>query len=267
MKLRYITCSDPREFNDIRDIVKMGQISPRVEIAVQAHPSKMSSGMPRSVWFHDLLRYLMSNGYGVNLAIHVNCEWCDQICRTGSLPAELKYAFDAIYSSSRKPVVKRWQLNMPHQTADNINAGALADLIQNHPDKEFILQYNENTRGAVEKLYNTDVKFSVLYDASGGRGILPGAWRSPVFENRSQGYSGGLSPENIEYNLNKIAVVTKTPVATTDTNGETVYTVKERNDIWIDAEGKLKTDDRFDIARARQYIMNAENWLAKQNQR
>ncbi|MBO7066361.1 MAG: hypothetical protein J6W40_01925, partial [Alphaproteobacteria bacterium] len=57
------------------------------------------------------------------------------------------------------------------------------------------------------------------------------------------GYSGGLSPENIADNLSKISQVTSAD-----------------DMIWIDAEGKLKTNDLFDVARARDYIKNVKNW-------
>jgi hypothetical protein len=67
-----------------------------------------------------------------------------------------------------------------------------------------------------------------------------------VFDSGAIGYSGGMSPENVADNLTKISAV-----------------VPANRDIWIDAEGKLKTDNKFDIARARQYIQNAESWIAQ----
>ena len=54
MKLRYITCSDPREHNSIKSVIELAKL-PRAEIAVQCHPSKMSVGMPRNVWFNQLI--------------------------------------------------------------------------------------------------------------------------------------------------------------------------------------------------------------------
>ncbi|MBR2286573.1 MAG: hypothetical protein IJ866_03915 [Alphaproteobacteria bacterium] len=249
MNLRYITCSDPREFNDIHDIVKLGQMSSRVEIAVQAHPSKMSPGMPRNEWFHDLLDYVMMDKYKIRLALHVNREWCDAICRTGQIPKELTEFFDLhrngnIYNS----VVKRWQLNIPAETVPYVNIPALSRFIDENPEKYFILQYNPRTEKVVNELYKSGARFSVLYDASGGRGISPDAWRAPVFPILSQGYSGGMSPENVSENLGKISNV-----------------VTDNRSVWIDAEGKLKVDDKFNIVRARQYIENAENWITQNN--
>lgn len=266
MNLRYITCSDPREFNDIHDIVKLGKLSPRVEIAVQAHPSKMSHGMPRNEWFHELLQYVIRDEHKIRLAVHVNQEWCDVICRTGKIPKELMEFFELCRGgNSCSTVIKRWQLNMPTDTANNLNVDAVKKLMRMYPEKYFIFQYNTNTHNAIYNLYKSGAHFSVLYDASGGRGISPRFWNAPLFPNVPQGYSGGLSPENITDALDCIEAVVKRPTEQPGENGETIYSVQDRNDIWIDAEGRLKTDDMFDVARARQYILNAENWL--QNQR
>ena len=268
MQLRYITCSDPREFNDIHDIVKLGQLSPRVEIAVQAHPSKMSHGMPRNEWFQELLRYVMVDKHKIRLAVHVNREWCDQVCRTGTIPEELIEFFEMCRNGNMyDALIKRWQFNMPVDTANNINVRALKKLMNLYPEKYFIFQYNNNTHDAIYKLHDSGARFSVLYDASGGRGISPTSWSEPLFLNNPQGYSGGLSPENIAENLDKISHVAVRPGAHYNKDNKVERTINERSDIWIDAEGKLKTDDKFDIARARQYILNAENWLTQQKQK
>ena len=262
MNLRYITCSDPREFNDIHDIVKLGQMSSRVEIAVQAHPSKMSPGMPRNEWFHELLDYVMIDKYKIRLALHVNCEWCDEFCRTGKIPSELKEFFDLCRDGNAyNAVIKRWQFNVPAETAKNIDVDAVKKFMNSYPEKYFIFQYNDKTHDAIYKLHNSGAYFSVLYDASGGRGIAPQSWKAPLFSKTPQGYSGGLSPENVSSVLDCVSAVAKRPVARRDNNGEMIYTTESRNDIWIDAEGRLKTDNKFDIARARQYILNAEEWL------
>ena len=268
MNLRYITCSDPREFNDIHDIVKLAQISPRVEIAVQAHPSKMSYGMPRNEWFRELLQYVIQDKHNINLAIHVNREWCDEICRTGKIPTELKDFFDLRYRDTNWPVIQRWQLNIPQETAMNTKARRLEKLFKEKENYNFIVQYNGHTDQIVNDLFKRpSARFSVLYDASGGRGISPTKWRAPLFSYVPQGYSGGMSPENVIENLDKISHVAKRPGAHYDKQNNVVCELIDRDDIWIDAEGKLKTDDKFDINRARQYVLNAESWLKRQKQK
>lgn len=249
MNIKYITCSDPRNYNAIYELFDLWDIDPRVEIAVQMHPGKVSPGTERYNWIKDLFHALY--GYNENLAIHVNNDWCDDICN-GKVPDELKPFFHAT-NDHCKPIVKRIQLNMPQKTADNFNPQKLKSVIDyysEYHDKDFIIQYNMRTKNAAEQLHKTRAKFQLLFDASGGKGELPRAWQSPVYPIfHQQGYAGGLRPENVSENLDKIS------------NVAGVFPT------WIDAEGGLKTDDKFDAKRAAEYIRNTLAWEQKHRQK
>ena len=246
MELRFVTCSDPREHNSIKSIIDLAHL-PRAEIAVQCHPSAMSAGMPRNVWFNKLL-HEANQTLRVNLAIHINCEWANDICANGKIP-ETILNWIKIEKCYNNPLIKRIQLNMPKATAKNINADALAQIIHDLPNNEFILQYNNNTKTAVEKLHQTGVNFSLLFDASGGTGKNPTEWKAPIYENHPMGYSGGMSPINVMRNLGKINAV-----------------VSKDREIWIDAEGRLKSPmlfeekPQFDVDIARAYVHRANMW-------
>lgn len=264
MNIKYITCSDPREFNDINEIIDLAKSSPRAEIAIQMHPSKASPGMPRYEWLTELLKKLQSDQYTnyilgrkylyglINLAVHINSEWATKICQSGKFPRELYPLLCLRYTGGFdvKPIIRRIQINVPKDAAICASSIDMARMMNENRDYKFIIQYNEKTADLVHRLYRIGANFSPLYDASGGNGISPDAWCGPVFDYGWTGYSGGISPENVANNLTKISAV-----------------VPANRDIWIDAEGKLKTDNKFDIARARQYIKNAENWIAGQKQR
>ena len=246
MKLRYITCSDPREHNSIESIIKLAKI-PYTEVAVQCHPSKMSVGMPRNVWFNQLLRESLTAPHGINLAIHINNEWSNAICTKGIIP-DVVFDWMKIEKSHNKPLIQRIQLNMSKETADNINISALISVLYEFRHQEFIFQYNDKTKDAIKKLHESGRYFSLLFDASGGNGISPDKWQKPVYENHPVGYSGGLSPDNVIQNLNKIKQVA------------------DDKDIWIDAEGKLKSqtlfDEKplFDVELAKNYVKRAKLW-------
>lgn len=249
MHLKYITVSDPRNHNTIDELFDLWKIDDRVEIAVQMHPGKVSPGTERYNWVKEIIDFLSRNRYTINhtfnFAIHVNCDWCDEICN-GKIPVALEPLFDSFSYFTYGRIVQRVQLNMPKKTADSFNPYKLKGIIDSFQDQEFILQYNERTKNAVDALHKTGANFSLLFDASGGRGIDAENWQSPVYpDNHKQGYSGGLSPENIKTNLDKIAQVAG------------------KHTIWTDAEGKLKTDDKFDASRAKQYIQNVLAWEQK----
>lgn len=246
MKLRYVTCSDPREHNSIKSIIDLGHLQ-HAEIAVQCHPSKMSDGMPRNIWFNELL-YSVNQLFRFNLAIHINAEWANDICVNGKIPdTVLKWI--QIEKSYNNPLIKRIQLNMPEVTARNINADKLAKIIHDFKKTEFIFQYNIRTKSAIEKMHITGVPFSILFDASGGNGVSPERWEEPPYDNHPTGYSGGLGPENVIRNINAINKI-----------------VAPETEIWIDAEGKLKTPTlfnakpMFDTEIAKQYIRRANMW-------
>lgn len=246
MQLRYITCSDPRENNSVKSIIDLAHM-PRAEIGIQCHPSKMSNNMPRNVWFNELLRAANQTSR-VNLAVHINCEWADSICAHGVIP-EIILNWIQLEKCHNVPLIRRIQLNMPKSTAANINADALAKIIHDFKNHEFILQYNNNTKDAVEKLHQTGAKFSLLFDASGGNGISPKSWQKPIYENHPMGYSGGMSPYNVMRNLDAINAV-----------------VPSNRWIWIDAEGKLKSQTLFeekpvfDTDLAKGYVHRANLW-------
>ena len=70
-----------------------------------------------------------------------------------------------------------------------------------------------------------------LFDASGGRGLLPGSWPRPSRVGDAMvGYAGGLGP---------------------DTVAEALAVIAPRHDgrrpYWIDMESAIRTDDRLDL--------------------
>lgn len=245
MNLEKITCSDMREYNEIDDIINLGKTYPMAEFAIQAHPSKFSGWMPRYVWFDTLMHAAKMNN--INLAMHVNAEWRTEICR-GNIPYEIKRMWN-LQRANGMPVIGRVQININGgKESFRFYADRVADIIRAYPNIEFVFQYTPRQRARLKKLDATGAPFSMLFDASGGRGISPLAWHAPVSKNHKMGYSGGLSPENVAENLDKINLVLPTDYNT-----------------WIDAEGKLKDPDtkQFDVARAEKYIQNAIRWIGR----
>ncbi len=249
MNLRYITCSDPREDVKIGDIMRLLRYAPNVEIGLQASPGPMSSGNPRNVWFKNLMTLVVNYDIPLNVAVHVNYSWCDKMCM-GQIPSELTELMKVTRSGINTPAIKRWQLNIG-DGANNFDANAIAKLIHDHPQNEFIFPYNAGVHDKIEQLHKTGAPFSLLYDASYGYGIAPDKWNPPVYETHPMGYAGGLSPENVAMNLQKIS-----------------RQVPKNYTTWIDAQGRLMRPNtrHFDVNRARSYIENALRWT-EQNHR
>jgi len=250
MNLRYITCSDPREHLPVPDVISLLKMSPLVEIGIQTSSGTMSQSKPRKLWFDVLMFHVVNNPHPLNVALHINYDWCDDLC-SGKIPYELGTWLKMRNRRTDGPAIRRWQLNIGDRT-QNFDAASVARLIRSHPEQEFILPYNDKVKSKIEFLYKTGEKFSLLYDSSYGYGVSPENWNAPVYITHPMGYAGGLSPENVSENLNKISAVTPRDYST-----------------WIDAEGRLMKPGtrQFDIDRARQYVRNALAWQEAQNKR
>ena len=171
---------------------------------------------------------------GLNLALHLCGKWSRQILTDGV--TSLKYDF-----------FDRYQLNFnfSYGKFDFIN---YKNLIEAHPDKKFILQYNVSNHAAITKIisYLNTSNTNILYDSSGGRGTQIHDIKSP-FENIYTGYSGGLNVENID---------------------EICYKIFNHHDettkVWIDMETGVRTNDEFDLDKVYKVLQRVDKWIPKQ---
>lgn len=244
MKLRYITCSDPRENISVPSLINFTEKYPISELGIQAHPGPMSYKGRRYGWFNQIMFVSGNMPTPPNIALHINYEWCDCMCR-GIIPIELQKWINARNDITKEPVIKRIQLNIGDNTR-SFNPLALANLIKNHKDQEFILPYNKNTSAQIAQLKSTGVRFSLLFDNSYGTGISPDEWQKPVYEDVPNGYAGGLGPGNVEIQLKKINKILPADYET-----------------WIDAEGRLRDiydTQNFSLGLAERYMSEAIKW-------
>ncbi len=108
---------------------------------------------------------------------------------------------------------------------------------------ELIIQQDNVNPDLVELAKNTG--HSVLFDLSHGAGILPKEW--PVqLQDVDCGYAGGLSPENVAEELEKIEKM-----------------IAKYQGIWIDAETKLRSDidDSFDLDNVVKFLEAAKPYV------
>ena len=244
MKLRYITCSDPREDISAESLLNFASQYQIAEIGVQAHPDAMLSWRPRNIWSNQIVDLSKNMPNPINIALHINYQWCDYMCE-GLVPPEVKRWLLESNVHTKQPVVKRIQLNIG-DAADCFSPKKLAELIATYPNQEFIFPWNEKVAPQIKRLKQTGAKFSLLFDGSYGAGIEPDSWRGPVYNDIPNGYAGGLGPDNVAKNLDKINAV-----------------LPENYETWIDAEGKLRdkqTTGSFTLELAEKYLQNAMNW-------
>ena len=110
---------------------------------------------------------------------------------------------------------------------DNINEAALLACLDPHPG---------------DNLANFNI--AALYDLSHGEGVLPKTWPRPL-PGVYCGYAGGLTPENVASELDKISSLT----------GDLPF--------WIDAETGLRSDDGrvFDLEKVVRFLEAARPYV------
>jgi len=121
----------------------------------------------------------------------------------------------------------RVQLNFNHRRMPK-DLQAIAQIGSDIPQR-IIVQHNSANAEACHTLAQSLERVELLFDASGGRGVSPETWPTPIASTFC-GYAGGLGPSNILAELVRI--------------GRAVG----RSSYWIDMEGKLRdANDRFDL--------------------
>lgn len=135
----------------------------------------------------------------------------------------------------------RIQLNFNHQR-DPIDLASLEEAIRGS-SAPVITQHN-SANAEVEASIRT-LNHHVLFDASGGRGLLPQDWPAPLPGMKLCAYAGGLGPENLTVEIRRIEAAAR---------GE---------GFGVDMESSLRTDDRFDLQKARRCAEIVDQWLSE----
>lgn len=198
--------------------------------AAGAHPK-----YPDHDWVDGLCHFARSNAMA--LSGHVCGAWTRELL-SGAWPQPLQRFF-----------FNRLQLNISTMPAEAIQPERWIPLLA--PGCEIIVQFNHlkprfDPVTLVKKLERANHAASVLFDASGGRGIETKAWPAPL-DLPKMGYAGGLHPHNIRAQLAQLMLVTAGNPCT----------------LWIDMESGVRTTDglHLDLARVRRCLEVAAGFV------
>ena len=227
MKLKYVAITGADDGVTVEDLNALQKEYPFVEWALLYMPERAGEKrFPSEKWLQDFSTHYK----GAHRAMH--------LCGGAFLgfvendPAILK----------TMKGFRRIQLNLEFGDVDGkYDPQKLIEQIRAHPEHEFVIQYTEKRKNLLPVLA-TIPHHAILFDGSAGAGVLPGAWPAPL-SGHFCGYAGGLRPENVKDNIEKIA----------KTAGD--------YETWIDMESGVRTDDRFDLAKVRQVLAIARPWV------
>lgn len=221
---------------------------PIVEFGVLFRPDKQ--GEPRYAspeWVQKLSLVAKESNEGMRLAAH--------LC--GSRVNEVLEGNDSFLKQLEALGFQRVQINATavngvdtSRLAESV--GSFAGAVCRHPELEFILQKNDETKPLWDGLLTMEsdvagktgylpMNVSMLVDESKGTGLLASSWPHPP-EEYGIGYAGGIGPENIDKVL------------------QDVLQAGNGREIWIDMESSLRSMkngcDVFDLDKCYTVIDN-----------
>jgi len=203
---------------NVRHLDALSDLYPTVEWGILYSPRRAgTSGRYPSIFkIHSILTLTRPS---TKFAIHM-CGHAIDDCIQG-----VGSAVQLIEKLCSRPEGGRVQLNFNQQKRQYAGQD-LTNLMDRYPTIEFITQHN-SANSEVHKMVNECNNHSVLFDSSGGLGIL-GDWESPI-PGVHCGYAGGLGPHNVASELRKIQAVA----------GHTQF--------WIDMETHVCNEDGLHI--------------------
>ena len=220
MNIKYVSITGADDAVSVAALDSLGGEYPFVEWAVLLMPERMGQNrFPSASWIRDFA----TNGEHPHKAMH--------LCGGGFLG----FIAGDPDTLNLMQGFKRIQLNLEFGNVEGqYDIATLIEQIKTHPQHQFVIQYTEKRQDILPLLKGIP-NHAILFDTSAGRGVSPEHWPAPL-EGHFCGYAGGISPDNIDENLVKIARAA----------GET--------ETWIDMESGVRTDDQLDLEKVRRVL-------------
>lgn len=251
MKIQKVTITGADDTTDPIHLVELSKFYPFVEWGILFSPSKQGQlRYPHPNWIDGFTTWVYEEALPVQLSAHLCGQWTRDVLNN-------EFSWVKRFPTISAPF-KRAQLNMTDDAFGALNLKNLHETLRNCKNlQEVILQTKRKFERSEEVVAinntwidgswsSTDLKFSMLYDVSGGKGKSPKSWAANIPEMNC-GYAGGLGPENLEEKLNEIATFVGT------------------GPVWIDMESRVRDeDDVFSIEKVRKVLEIAAPWVGNE---
>ncbi len=224
MNLKTITITGADESVDPGELVRLSQEYPFVEWGILLSSSSMGERRFPSYDWLEKLQELRKNpmlNHCVSLSGHLCGKWVRDVLigKTGDLSMSLnglEYMFGRI------------QINT-HGISEKKDLYAFCRVVE-MLNRAVLIQMDGENDGMYKYLRQQDCDIYPFFDLSHGCGVLPESWPRPM-NRRYGGYGGGLGPDNLEKQLERIAAIVGS------------------RPFWVDMETKVRSDDdkQFDL--------------------
>ena len=223
MNLKKVTITGADDSTDIKQLVDLSAEFPFVEWGILvSHSREGSYRFPARPWVNKFMMATIDTK--INVSTHLCGKWVKELVKGtlkwGDVPLCIR-------------TCQRVQINthaQPHDCSTTF-IDKLEEL-----GKEYIFQWDGVNSHLANIALESKNKISILFDLSGGDGILPDKWPLPQ-EDFDCGYAGGLGPHNVVEQVNKIEALCNKPY-------------------WIDMERRVRTenDAMLDMAAVRKVL-------------
>jgi len=224
MKIRYVTLTGADDNTDAKKMAALSKEYKFAEWAILFTQNKAGVARYPSVDWVDRSLPLLSES---NLSAHLCGKWVSD-ANNGQFTFSKDDWFD-FFGRIQFNIAKSTLLKMINRETNFWNCNFNKSIILGGP-------YQKNI---VTDVFDLD-GVSPLFDCSGGRGILTDQWPSPF--GKFCGYAGGLGPDNIEEQLQKIE------------------SVVGNSEIWIDMESNIRSNDQLDFEKCERVLSIAKRW-------
>ena len=216
MRLELATIAGMDNSAEVAELLALSEKYDFFEVGISLHAGAPRSRFPSPQWVKEISRY----GKKLRASAHIEDALSYEFLAQGK---QLSLNVDFF---------RRMQLNIGPHVEELV---ALPPAKLKMPDVECILQlpiFSEAEARFVSNVRHQHRNISLLFDNSFGRGVLPVSWPLPPEKYRC-GFAGGLRPENLRIELEKLAKL-----------------VGDRS-IWIDIETGARNpkNDTVDLQR------------------
>ena len=211
MKCETVTITGADDSTDMATLVAWSKRIPFVEWGILVSATQEGSArFPSRPWIKEFSEAAHHNG--LKVSAHLCGRWVRQL-----LLGELDWR--AVPMGVR--VAHRIQI-YTLAVLHAVSPGLFSNLSE-LGKKQFIFQSDGVNANHAPNLIGAGIDAALLFDTSGGEGILPASWPAQ-HRNVPCGYAGGLGPDNVVEQLDKIEAVTTRPY-------------------WIDMERRVRVAD------------------------
>jgi len=226
MKINKVTITGADDSIDINTLVQFQKKFPFVEWGILLNLYNAGSNkFPSSKWLGNCLAAITRDK--LNTSAHLCGIYAKDVMKGPD-------KYNTI--QNLKGLFNRFQINFNFKTSGEYDMEYITQLLSTI-DTTFIFQYNKSNEGVLKEFLTKNKKISnvnILFDSSGGRGTMIKQIPTPF--NIYTGYSGGLTPNNVEQFCTDL--------------------IKFPNDstVWVDVESGVRTDNKFDIDKVEDFL-------------